>query len=158
MIEPLDRGPAERVVMKVVARIVRSGHTRNSSCADTLLLRLKRVSRMAANIPFIRANLWPLSFTDLPRGLYAHAILGVYELKRIELLRDVFIWSYERSAERYAAVRQSLGEPDPFRLRHRNALRAVVAEVVQGRMDRKTAAAHIASWATAHLEESDRAA
>ena len=29
---------------------------------------------------------------------------------------------------------------------------------VQGRMDRKTAAAHIASWATAHLDESDRAA
>jgi hypothetical protein len=29
----------------------------------------KRASRMAANIPFIRANLSPLSFTDLPRGL-----------------------------------------------------------------------------------------
>jgi hypothetical protein len=117
----------------------------------------KRVSRMAANIPFIRANLSPLSFTDLPRDLYAHAILGVYELNRIELLRDVFIWSYERSADRYAAVRQSLGEPDPFRLRHRDALRSVVAEVVQGHMDRKTAALHIASWATAHLEENDRA-
>lgn len=63
-----------------------------------------------------------------------------------------------RSAERYAAVRQSLGKPDPFRLRHRDALRAVVAEVVQGRMDRKTAVAHIASRATAHLEEGDRAA
>lgn len=117
----------------------------------------KRVSRMAANIPFVRANVSPLSFTDLPRGLYARATLGVYELNRIELLRDVFIWSYERSAERYAAVRQSLGEPDPFRLRHRDALRAVVAEVVQGRMNRKTAAAHVASWATAHVEESDRA-
>jgi len=53
---------------------------------------------------------------------------------RIELLRDVFIWSYERSAGRCAAVRQSLGEPDSFRLRHRDALPAVVAEVVQGRM------------------------
>lgn len=117
----------------------------------------KRVSRMAANIPFIKANLSPLSFTDLPRNLYAHAILGVYELNRIEMLREVFIWSYERSAERYAAVRQSLGEPDPFRLRHRDALRTVIAEVVQGGMDRKTAAAHIASWATAHLEENDLA-
>lgn len=117
----------------------------------------KRVSRMAANIPFIKANLSPLSFTDLPRDLYVHAILGVYELNRVEMLREVFIWSYERSAERYAAVRQSLGEPDPFRLRHREQLRAVIAEVVQGRMDRKTAAAHIASWATAHLEEDDRA-
>jgi hypothetical protein len=116
----------------------------------------KRVSRMAANIPFIRANLSPLSFTDLPRGLYTHAMLGVYELNRIELLRDVFLWSYERSADRYTAVRQSLGEPDPFRLRHRDALRAVVTEVVQGCLDRPTAAAHITSWATAHLDEVDR--
>jgi len=117
----------------------------------------KRVSRMAANIPLIKANLSPLSFTDLPRGLYTHATLGVYELNRIELLRDVFIWSYERSAARYAAVRQSLGEPDPFRLRYRDALRSVVAEVVRGRMDRKTAAAHVETWASGHIEESDRA-
>ncbi len=117
----------------------------------------KRVSRMAANIPFIKANLSPLSFTDLPRGLYAHAVLGVYELNRIELLRDVFVWSYQRSAARYAAVRQSLGEPDPFRLRYRDALRAVVGEVVRGQMDRRTAAAHVESWAAAHVEEADRA-
>ncbi len=39
----------------------------------------------------------------------------------IALLRDVFIWAYERSAARYAAVRQSLGESDPFRMRHRTA-------------------------------------
>lgn len=91
----------------------------------------KRVSRMAANISFIRANLSPISFADLPRSLYAQAMLGVCELNRIELLRDVLIWSYERSAERYAAVRPSLGEPVPFRLRHRDALRAVVAEVVR---------------------------
>lgn len=118
----------------------------------------KRVSRMAANIPFIRANLSPLSFADLPRGLYAHAMLGVYELNRIELLRDVFIWSYERSAARYAAVRQSLGEPDPFRLRHRDALRAIVAEVVRSRLDRRTAAAHVEAWAAQHVDEADRAA
>jgi Fic family protein len=116
----------------------------------------KRVSRMAANIPFIKANLSPLSFTEVPRDLYSHAILGVYELNRVELLRDVFVWAYERSAARYAAVRQSLGEPDPFRLRHRDALRAVVAEVVRGRMDRKTAAGHITSWAATNIEESDR--
>jgi Fic family protein len=116
----------------------------------------KRVSRIAANIPFIRANLSPLSFTDVPRGLYSHATLGVYELNRVELLRDVFIWAYERSAARYAAVRQSLGEPNPFRLRQREALRTVVAEIVRGRMNRKTAAAHIASWAATHLEAGDR--
>ena len=42
-------------------------------------------------------------------------MLGIYELNRIELLRDVFVWAYKRSCARYSAVRQSLGEPDPFR-------------------------------------------
>ena len=116
----------------------------------------KRVSRMAANIPFIKANLSPLSFTDVPRDLYTHSILGVYELNRIELLSDVFTWAYERSAARYAAVRQSLGEPDPFRLRYREALRTVVADIVRGRMDRKAAATHVEAWAVQNVEESDR--
>lgn len=116
----------------------------------------KRVSRMAANIPFIRANLSPLAFTDVPRDLYSHAILGVYELNRVDLLRDVFVWAYERSAARYAAVKQSLGEPDPFRLRYRDELRAVVGDVVRGTMDRRAAPAYVASWADANTPEADR--
>ena len=83
----------------------------------------KRVSRLAANIPLIKANLRPLSCTDVPTSTYTEAVLGVYELNEIGLLKEVFIWAYERSASRYAAVRQSLGEPDPFRLKHRAGLR-----------------------------------
>ena len=60
----------------------------------------------------------------MPRAIYMDAILGVYELNKVDLLRDVFIWAYERSAARYAAVRQSLGEPDPFRFAHKAALAA----------------------------------
>ncbi len=116
----------------------------------------KHVSRLAANIPFIRGNLAPLSFTDVPRALYTEAVLGVYEVNRIDLLRDVFIWAYERSAARYVAVRQSLGEPDPFRLRYRDALRSIVSEVVRGSMNRKAATAHIASWARENLPPADR--
>jgi len=106
----------------------------------------KRVSRLSANIPFIKLNLSPLSFIDVPRSLYTDAVLGVYELNKVDLLRDVFIWAYERSAARYAAVRQSLGEPDPFRFRHKDALRQIVREVVRGQMDRKAAAAYVAAW------------
>ena len=116
----------------------------------------KRVSRLAANIPFVRANLSPLSFTDVPRDLYAHAMLGVYELNRIELLKDVFLWAYERSAARYESVRQSLGEPDPFRLRHRDALRAIVTDVVRERMDRRAAASHIAAWVEKNIVGAER--
>lgn len=106
----------------------------------------KRVSRLAANIPFIKHNLSPLSFIDVPRAVYMDAVLGVYELNKIDLLRDVFIWAYERSAARYAAVRQSLGEPDPFRFKHKAALRRIVGDVIRGRLDGKTAAAYIADW------------
>ena len=115
----------------------------------------KRVSRLSANIPLIRANLSPLSFEDVPRRLYTEAVLGVYELNRIELLRDLFIWAYRRSAARYAAVRQSLGEPDPFRMRHRMALREVVGEVVRGRMDKKQAAAHVGAWTREHVDREE---
>ena len=116
----------------------------------------KRVSRLAANIPLIKANLSPLSFESLPRDVYTEAVLGVYELNRIELLRDVFIWAYKRSAARYAAVRQSLGEPDPFRMRHRTALHTVIGAVVCGSMDKRQATAHVSVWTQKHIEEPER--
>ena len=116
----------------------------------------KRVSRLAANIPLIRHNLSPLSFADVPRDLYTEAILGVYELNRTELLRDVFCWAYGRSAARYAAVRQSLGEPDPFRMRHRTTLRELVGAVVRARMHKGEAASHVNRWARERIEEEDR--
>ncbi len=116
----------------------------------------KRVSRLAANIPFIKRNLSPLSFTDVPRSLYAEAVLGVYELNKVDLLKDVFLWAYGRSAARYAAVRQSLGEPDPFRLKHSTALRQIVSDVVHGRMDKKAMSAYIASWVETNIAEAER--
>ena len=116
----------------------------------------KRVSRLAANIPFIKGNLSPLSFNEVPRSAYTEAILGVYELNKVDLLKDVFIWAYEKSAERYAAVRQSLGEPDPFRLRHHQALRQLEGEVVRGRLGRKEAAAFIGDWVNKNVAEDKR--
>ena len=116
----------------------------------------KRVSRLAANIPFIKRNLSPLSFTDVPRALYTEATLGVYELNDAALLRDVFLWAYGRSAEHYAAVRQSLGEPDPFRFKYRAALRQIVADVVRERLDRKVASTFLAQWTEKNIAPEDR--
>lgn len=116
----------------------------------------KRVSRLAANMPMIRTNLAPLSFIDVPGDLYTRATLGVYERNDIALLRDVFLWAYERSAARYAAVRQSLGEPDPFRLRYRERLRDIVRDVVRSPMDRKTARAHLAATARDEIPAGDQ--
>lgn len=116
----------------------------------------KRVSRLAANIPFIKRNLSPLAFTDVPRKLYTEATLGVYELNAPALLKDVFIWAYGRSAEHYAAVRQSLGEPDPFRFKYRSALRQIVTDVVRERLDRKLASTFLAQWIEKNVSPEDR--
>ncbi len=116
----------------------------------------KRVSRLAANIPLIQHNLCPLSFVDVPPSVYISAMLGVYELNRIELLRDVFAWAYKRSCARYSAVRQSLGEPDPFRLRYRALIFDTVAEVVRAAMNKQRAIAFVARQARQHLPPADQ--
>ncbi len=91
----------------------------------------KRVSRLAANIPLIKHNLAPLSFVDVPERDYVDGMLGVYELQRIELARDVFAWAYERSCQRYTVVRDALPQPDPLRLRNREQLSEVVSAIVR---------------------------
>jgi hypothetical protein len=117
----------------------------------------KRVSRLAANIPLVKKNLCPLSFIDVPQDDYLNALIGVYELNRVDYLRDLFVWAYGRSAERYSAVRGSLGDPDPFRLRHRAEIGAVVREIVQGALPRAEATALIATAADDRLPAADRA-
>ena len=116
----------------------------------------KRVSRLAANIPLIKNNLCPLSFVDVPRDDYVSALLGVYELNRIELLRDVFAWAYRRSCERYSAVRQTLGEPDPLRLRYRQFVMDAIARVVRDRLDKKNAVSLIHTLAVDQIPTADR--
>lgn len=91
----------------------------------------KRVSRLAANIPLIKHNLAPLSFVDVPERAYVDGILGVYELNRVELLRDLFAWAYERSCHRYTLLREAVPAPDPLRLRYRNELGEIVRETVR---------------------------
>jgi hypothetical protein len=91
----------------------------------------RRVSRLAANIPFIKGNLCPLSFVDVPADFLLDGTLAVYEHARVDLLRDVFTWAYERSCEQFKAVAGTLPEPDPFRQKYRAELVEAVAELVR---------------------------
>jgi hypothetical protein len=116
----------------------------------------KRVSRLAANIPLIRRNLCPLSFIDVPQQAYVDAMIGVYELNRIELLRDVFVWAYERSCQQYVAVRQQLVPPDTFRLRYRKELGQVVASIVRKRQTADEKTIHALLPATVALPDRER--
>lgn len=90
----------------------------------------KRTSRLAANLPLFRANLCPLTFLGVPEQAYSRATLGVYEMTRVELLRDLYVWAYERSTQEYLTIKQDLAEPDPLRLAWRDFIKQSIHEVV----------------------------
>jgi hypothetical protein len=77
----------------------------------------------------------PLTFLDVPDKAYTRAMLGVYEMTRVELLRDLYVWAYERSSQEYRAIRQELAEPDPLRLAWRDLIKHTIREVVLNPQD-----------------------
>ena len=92
----------------------------------------------------------------MPQRAYTDAVLGVYELNDTALLKDIFLWAYERSAAQYAAVRQSLGEPDPFRLKYRSEIRDAVAHIIRSKLGRSEAARQIEKLAAGGIAIEDR--
>ena len=111
-------------------------------------------SRVAASIPLTEAGLVPLSFVDVPARAYAEAMLALYELRQVDLLRDLFAWAYERGCARYRPGRESNGEPDPIRLHYHKELSEVVRETVQNGIAPR--AEFLRTWAMSHrIPEAD---
>ena len=116
----------------------------------------KRVSRLAANIPLFQKNLAPISFVDVSETDYTDAVLAVYELTDISLLREVFVQACERSAERYTVISGMVGQPDPFRIKYRSAIIEQVAEIIRSHSTRPEAVARLRKFAENSVIESDR--
>lgn len=93
----------------------------------------KRTSRLAANIPLMIYNCAPLSFLNVEAHDYAQAMMGVYEYLNTSLAEDLFAWTYRRSIQKYSVVMESLGAPDPFRLKYRDKLSEAVQLVIRER-------------------------
>jgi hypothetical protein len=117
----------------------------------------KRTSRLAANLPLIQQNMSPLSFVDVPLKDYTDGILAVYELNRIDILRDVFAWAYRRSSGRYAAICRQTGDPDAIRVGYRQEIRQLISSVVVQKLTKPAAVVHIQQWAQKNIGSGDRA-
>ncbi len=96
----------------------------------------KRTARLVANIPLIKKNLKPLSFTDVNKEAYVQPLLGIYEKNDISLFLDLYLWAYKRSSQRYSAIQQAMGEPNLLKLKYRTLIqeivRALILEKVEG--------------------------
>ncbi len=90
----------------------------------------KRTARLVANISLIKRNLKPLSFTDVDSGAYTKSLLGIYEKNDVSLLRDLYMWAYKRSSQRYSAIQQAMGEPNLLKLKYRATLQDIIRTVI----------------------------
>ena len=93
----------------------------------------KRTSRLAANVPLMLYNCAPLSFNEVEPLDYAQAMVGVYEFQDVSLAVELFAATYRRSLKKYTVLRQSMGAPDPMRLRYRETLSDVIQLIVRDR-------------------------
>ena len=92
----------------------------------------KRTARVMANIPLLRAGLCPLSFLATPKSAYVNGILGVYEMNRTELIRDVYVSSYMKSAYHFHHDRERSLVPSQLSFRFRSAIDDKVKELIIG--------------------------
>ncbi len=92
----------------------------------------KRTGRLMANFPLFLSNVRPLSFVDVERGDYLEAMLCAYEFGELAPIRELFLFAYERSCERYPDILEAMPEPDSFRLEHRELIYEAVRDVVAG--------------------------
>lgn len=89
----------------------------------------KRTSRVACNIPLLRAGVTPMSWTDVSHRAYIDGMLAVYEYNDPLLIAEVFTEGYLRSSERFALMRRE-GRPDQIACDYRNELRQVVRAMI----------------------------
>ncbi|MFK8028964.1 MAG: Fic family protein [Gammaproteobacteria bacterium] len=90
----------------------------------------KRTSRVASNIPLLKADLAPISFFAMNDRDYIDGLLGVYELNNVSLLKEAFIDAYLASVQNYKAIRAEVETPDKAALAYRDFVRQAVRQCV----------------------------
>ena len=91
----------------------------------------KRTARLSCNIPFIKENLCPLSFTEVSRGDCSAALLSIYEQNDIRPMLDLYCWAYQRSCEQYQVVKDTSGAIDAFRAEYRQQRKDVMRKIAK---------------------------
>ncbi|PHS21240.1 MAG: cell filamentation protein Fic [Robiginitomaculum sp.] len=90
----------------------------------------KRTSRVASNIPLLKADLAPMSFLAMDDSDYIDGLIGIYEMNNVSLLREVYIESYLASAEKYRVLRAEVDTPEKAALAYRSFVREAVRHCV----------------------------
>lgn len=91
----------------------------------------KRAARLACNIPLLKGGIAPLSFMEMDKTAYVRGLLSVYELRRVDVLKDAFIEGYVRSAGLYDAYAARDRAAIELEMRRRTDIYGAVAAYVR---------------------------
>lgn len=90
----------------------------------------KRTSRIASNIPLLKADLAPMSFVAMDDAVYLDGLIGIYELNNVSLFREVYIEAYLASAANYRVLRAEVESPDKAALVYRDFVHKAIRRSV----------------------------
>lgn len=117
----------------------------------------KRTARLACNIAFIKENLCPLSFVDVPQDDYFKALLYFYEKNEWQPALELFQWAYYKSCEQYDVVKVSLGEIDTFKIQYRALRKEAMGEVIRQKLTGETLEVYLKTFcAEKTIESADK--
>ena len=86
----------------------------------------KRTSRVASNIPLLKADLAPMSFMTMDDRDYIDGLIGIYEMNNVSLLREVYVDAYLTSAENYKNLRAEVESPEKAAIAYREFVKEAV--------------------------------
>jgi hypothetical protein len=93
----------------------------------------KRTSRMACSLPLLNAGIVPISWmgSTTHKAGYTDAVIAVYELNDVNLLANVFVDNFMRSAEIFDVIRRDR-KPNEIGARYPEELKTYVRAIVGG--------------------------
>ena len=90
----------------------------------------KRASRIASNIPLLKADLAPMSFVTMADRRYIDGLIGIYELNNVALLCEIYLEAYLSSTENYKTLRAEVETPNKAAVAYRDFVREAVRRCV----------------------------
>lgn len=90
----------------------------------------KRTSRIASNMPLLKADLAPMSFMTMDDRTYIDGLIGIYEINNVSLLREVYVDAYLESATNYKTLRAEVDLPEKAAVAYRDFVKEAVRHSV----------------------------
>ncbi len=117
----------------------------------------KRTARLCANLPLIKKNVVPLTFTDVAREDYSAAMLVVYELQDVRPLLDVYVQSYLKTCQQYDSTIEEIGV-DVIRVKYRAQRRTLLHDIIVNKLSGAALEDYVREQSPLRIPESDAAA